>query len=964
MATNDGFDATAELVRDGTTYQYADLTALEAEGIVEDLDRLPVSIRVLLEAVLRTQDGEDVTEEHVRNVAAWDPEVPDVSLPFQPSRVVLQDLTGVPAVVDLAALRSTAHRKGADPTVVEPEVPADLVIDHSVQVDYFGSDDAYEKNVELEYERNAERYRAIKWAQQAFEDFRVVPPGTGIVHQVNLEYLGRVVHAREQDGEQWLLPDTLVGTDSHTPMIGGIGVVGWGVGGIEAEAALLGQPISMQLPEVVGVRLTGELPEGATATDLVLHVTEQLREVGVVDRFVEFFGPGVASLTVPDRATIANMAPEQGSTISTFPVDEATLDYLELTGRDQDHIELVREYLEAQGLFGQQEPEYTETVEVDLGSITPSLAGPKRPQDRVELPDMKTHFRHLLHDEFEDDVTDVDEEAIARWLGEGGAGGDAEPATDVSTDGGTVAEPPEADTPEEPDLGELTKRVEVEIDGQTTEIGHGSVVVSAITSCTNTSNPSVMLAAGLLAKNAVEQGLDVPDYVKTSLAPGSRVVTAYLEASGLLPYLEDLGYNVVGYGCTTCIGNAGPLPDPIERAIDEHDLWTTSVLSGNRNFEARIHPKIRANYLASPPLVVAYGLAGRMDVDLEREPLGTDAEGEPVFLADLWPSAEEIHEAVHDFVDPSMFAEKYAEVFEGDERWDALDAPTGEVYDWDPESTYIREPPFFKDFPLEKPGVDNVEGARCLMTLGDTVTTDHISPAGPFGEDLPAGQWLTEHGVEPHEFNTYGSRRGNHEVMMRGTFANVRIENEMLDDVEGGYTIHHPTGEDSEARSASDRSSGEQRDPRDVTTVFEASQRYREEGTPLVVMAGVEFGTGSSRDWAAKGTDLLGIRATIAESYERIYRDNLVGMGVLPLKFEAGDSWESLGLDGDEIFTIEGLEDGLEVHDELTVTAEDPETGEETVFPVEAQVGTPAGVRYVEHGGVLHYKLRKLLTRS
>jgi len=945
MVSSDAFDATAELEVGGTTYKYADLTELEDAGVVDDLDRLPVSIRILLEAVLRKQDGEDVTAEHVRNVAAWEPDVPEVSLPFQPSRVVLQDLTGVPAVVDLAALRSAADRTGKDPTVVEPEVPADLVIDHSVQVDYFGSEDAYEKNVELEYERNAERYRSIKWAEQAFDDFRVVPPGTGIVHQVNLEYLGQVVHAREQDGEQWLLPDTLVGTDSHTPMIGGIGVVGWGVGGIEAEAALLGQPISMQLPEVVGVRLTGELPEGATATDLVLHVTERLRQVGVVDRFVEFFGPGVANLTVPDRATIANMAPEQGSTISTFPVDEATLDYLELTGRDPDHIELVREYLEAQGLFGEQEPEYTETVEVDLGSITPSLAGPKRPQDRVELPAMKTHFRQLLHGEFEDELDEVDAEAITRWLGEGGAGGDAEPATDVSTDGGTVAEPPEPDTPEEPDeadLGHLTKRVEIELDGETVDIGHGDVVVSAITSCTNTSNPSVMLAAGLLAKNAVEKGLDVPDYVKTSLAPGSRVVTEYLEASGLLPYLEDLGYNVVGYGCTTCIGNAGPLPDPIERAIDEHDLWTTSVLSGNRNFEARIHPKIRANYLASPPLVVAYGLAGRMDVDLESEPLGTDSDGEPVYLADLWPSADEIHEAVHDFVDPSMFESKYAEVFEGDERWEALDAPTGEVYDWDPESTYIREPPFFKDFPLEKPGVDDVEGARCLMTLGDTVTTDHISPAGPFGEDLPAGQWLLDHGVEPHEFNTYGSRRGNHEVMMRGTFANVRIENEMLDDVEGGYTIHHPTDEQ--------------------TTVFEASQRYREEGTPLVVMSGVEFGTGSSRDWAAKGTDLLGIRATIAESYERIYRDNLVGMGVLPLQFEEGDSWESLGLDGSEVFTIQGLEEGLEVHDELTVTAEDPETGDETTFDVEAQVGTPAGVRYVEHGGVLHYKLRQLLT--
>ncbi|WP_336133590.1 aconitate hydratase AcnA [Natronomonas amylolytica] len=926
------FNAIREFEVDGTTYKMADLTVLEEQGLC-DLDKLPVSIRVLLESVLRNADGADITEEDVRDLAGWQPDVPDADIPFQPSRVILQDLTGVPAVVDLAALRSAVERKGQNPSLVEPEVPIDLVIDHSVQVDYFGSEDAYEKNVELEYERNSERYKALKWAQNAFDDFSVVPPGTGIVHQVNLEYLGQVVHEREQDGDNWLFPDTLVGTDSHTPMIGGIGVVGWGVGGIEAEAAMLGQPITMNLPEVVGVKLTGELPEGATATDLVLHVTELLRDVGVVDRFVEFYGPAVETLTVPDRATIANMAPEQGSTISMFPVDEATLDYLELTGRDEEHIELVREYLDAQGLFGEQNPEYTETVELDLSTVTPSLAGPKKPQSRVEMGNMRTHFRELLHGEFEDELDDTDEEALARWLGE----------SDQSmgrTDGGEAVVDADRGVS---DLGPLTKRVTVNLDGNEVEIGHGSVVVSAITSCTNTSNPSVMLAAGLLAKNAVERGLDVPDYVKTSLAPGSRVVTQYLEASGLLPYLEDLGYNVVGYGCTTCIGNAGPLPESIEAAIDEHDLWTTSVLSGNRNFEARIHPKVRANYLASPPLVVAYGLAGRMDIDLENDPLGHDDDGNPVYLADLWPDSGEIHEAVHDFVDPSMFEEKYASVFEGDERWDALDAPTGEVYEWDENSTYIREPPFFKDFPLEKPGVSDVEDARGLLTLGDTVTTDHISPAGPFGSDLPAGQWLMDHGVEPHAFNTYGARRGNHEVMMRGTFANVRIENQMLDDVEGGYTIHHPTGEQ--------------------TTVFEASQRYREDGTPLVVMAGEEFGTGSSRDWAAKGTDLLGVRATIAESYERIYRDNLVGMGVLPLQFQDGDSWESLGLDGSEVYSIYGLDDGLEPMAELTVTAEGSD-GSSVEFPVTAQVGTPAGVRYIEHGGILHYVLRRRLTES
>ncbi|RDZ55767.1 aconitate hydratase AcnA [Haloferax sp. Atlit-10N] len=926
MDESSPFDAIREFEFDGTSYKMADLTVLEEEGLCE-LDQLPVSIRVLLESVLRNADGETITAEDVRNAASWEPDVPDVELPFTPSRVVLQDLTGVPAVVDLAALRSAVDRKGADPTIVEPDVPCDLVIDHSVQVDYFGSEEAYEKNVELEYQRNGERYRSLKWAQQAFDDFRVVPPGTGIVHQVNLEYLGQVVHARERNGDEWLLPDTLVGTDSHTPMIGGIGVVGWGVGGIEAEAAMLGQPITMKLPEVVGVRLTGELPEGATATDLVLHVTEQLREVGVVDRFVEFFGPGVSNLTVPDRATIANMAPEQGSTISMFPVDDATLDYLELTGRDEQHIELVREYLDAQGLFGEQNPEYTETVEFDLSTITPSLAGPKKPQDRVAMGDMKSHFRGLVHGEFADDLDDVDEDALTRWISESSASGDDQPDPGL----------------QEPDVGELNDRVEVDVNGETAEIGHGSVVVSAITSCTNTSNPSVMLAAGLLARNAVERGLDIPDHVKTSLAPGSRVVTEYLEESGLLPYLEDLGYNVVGYGCTTCIGNAGPLPEPIERAIDAEDLWTTSVLSGNRNFEARIHPKIRANYLASPPLVVAYGLAGRMDIDLEHDPLGTDDDGNPVYLSDIWPAADEIHTAVHDSVDSSMFEEKYAEVFEGDERWDALDAPTGDVYEWDDSSTYIREPPFFKDFPLEEPGTADIEDARTLMLLGDTVTTDHISPAGPFTREQPAGEWLVEQGVEPHDFNTYGARRGNHEVMMRGTFANVRIENEMLEDVEGGYTIHQPTGEQ--------------------TTVFEASRRYCEDDTPLVVFAGEELGTGSSRDWAAKGTDLLGVRATIAESYERIFRDNLVGMGVLPLQFADEDSWESLGLDGSERIAIHGLDDGLDVNDDLTVVAERAD-GSTVEFPVTAQVGTPAAVRYVENDGILHLVLRRLLTEE
>ncbi|ELY43067.1 aconitate hydratase AcnA [Natronorubrum sulfidifaciens] len=906
MATDSFSDAIREFEHDGETYKMADLTVLEEEGLC-DLEKLPVSIRILLESVLRNADGDQIDADSIRAAASWEPDVPDAEVPFTVSRVVLQDLTGVPAVVDLAALRSAADRKGVDPTVVEPEVPCDLVIDHSVQVDHFGTSDAYEKNVEIEYERNEERYRAIKWAQQAFDEFNVVPPGTGIVHQVNLEHLGRVVHEREVDGEQWLVPDTLVGTDSHTPMIGGIGVVGWGVGGIEAEAALLGQPINMSLPEVVGVRLSGELPEGATATDLVLHITEKLRQVGVVDKFVEFFGPGVAELSVADRATISNMAPEQGSTISMFPVDEKTLEYLELTGRDEDHIDLVREYLEAQGLFGKQDPEFTEVVEFDLGEVEPSLAGHKKPHARIPMGDLDEHFPTLL-----------EEEGVL-------------PSGAAESDGGLVAE----QTPS------LDEKVPVELeDGTEIEIGHGDILVSAITSCTNTSNPSVMVAAGLLARNAAEQGLEVPEYVKTSLAPGSRVVTEYLERAELLDDLEELGYHVVGYGCTTCIGNAGPLPEPVEAAIDEHDLWTTSVLSGNRNFEARIHPKIKANYLASPPLVVAYGLAGRMDIDLEEEPIGTNDEGEPVFLEDIWPDTEEVRQTIHDSVSPDMFEEKYSSIYDGDERWESLDAPTGEVYDWDPESTYIREPPFFQDFPLEEPGVDNVEGARALLTLGDTVTTDHISPAGPFSEDLPAGQWLKERGVEPYEFNTYGSRRGNHEVMMRGTFANVRIKNELLDGKEGGYTVHHPTGEE--------------------TTVFEASERYRDDDTPLIVMAGEELGTGSSRDWAAKGTDLLGIRATIGKSYERIYRDNLIGMGVLPLQFQDGEGWEELGLEGDEHYSIEGLEDGLEPNAVLTVTAEDDD-GETTEFDVTAQVDTPMAVEYVENGGVLHLVLRKLL---
>ena len=874
----------------GESYKIASLKALEQAGLC-NLDKLPVSIRILLESVLRNSDGEIISFEDVKNAASWAPETPEVEVPFTPSRVILQDLTGVPAVVDLAALRSAAQRAGKDPGMVEPAVPCDLVIDHSVQVDFFGSEDAYERNVELEYLRNGERYRALKWAQNAFSGFRVVPPGTGIVHQVNLEYIGQVVHSRDIGGEKWLLPDTLVGTDSHTPMIGGIGVVGWGVGGIEAEAAMLGQPITMTLPEVVGVRLTGELPQGSTATDLVLYITEMLRGVGVVDRFVEFFGPAVKTLSVPDRATISNMAPEQGSTISVFPVDEVTLEYLRLTGRNEEHIELVKAYLVEQGLFGEQEPEYTEIVELDLSIVEPSVAGPKRPQDRVLVSDMKSHFEKLLESE----------------IGKNGE----------------------------------IKKTEITMgDGRKTSIGHGSVVVSAITSCTNTSNPTVMVAAGLLAQKAVDMGLKIPPHVKTSLAPGSKVVTEYLKKSGLLSPLEKLGYHVVGYGCTTCIGNAGPLPDAVEQIIDSEDLWATSVLSGNRNFEARIHPKIKANYLASPPLVVAYGLAGRMDIDLKTEAIGKDRDGNLVYLADIWPSNEEINQTVKDNLDPSMFQSKYAEVFSGDDKWESLSAPTGMIYEWDQESTYIREPPFFMNFPDNPPEIRDIENARCLLVLGDTVTTDHISPAGPFGTDVPAGIWLSEQGLKRHEYNTYGSRRGNHEVMMRGTFANVRIKNRLVPGVEGGYTFNFISGEE--------------------MSVYEASSQYKNSGVPLIVLAGKEFGAGSSRDWAAKGTDLLGIRATIAESYERIFRDNLVGMGVIPLVFEQGESMASLGLDGSEEFDIKGLETGIEVNQKLKVIAK-RENGEIVEFSAITQVNTPAAVKYIEHGGILNYVLRRLI---
>ncbi len=884
------------------------LRYLDEAGLT-DTQRLPYSIRILLENLLRHYDGEVVRWDDVVALARWSPQaVPSVEVPFRPERVLLQDFTGVPCVADLAAMRAAVRRFGGDPRRVNPVVPVDLVIDHSVQVDFFGSVDAFEQNVAMEYERNRERYAFLRWAQRAFRNFRVVPPGTGIVHQVNLEYLASVVQVRPaSDGVLEAFPDTLVGTDSHTTMINGLGVLGWGVGGIEAEAVMLGQPIYMLVPEVVGVRLTGELPEGATATDLVLTVTYLLRKKGVVGKFVEFFGPGVRSLRVEDRATLANMAPECGSTVNLFPVDDATLEYLRGTGRDPRHVERVERYMKAQGLFwtpDAPEPLYSDVIELDLSTVEPTIAGPRRPHDRVPLRTARQAFR----------------EALRTFL----------PAD------GAVA-----------DVDELIgRRVEVSLDGLKTTVGHGSVVIAAITSCTNTSNPSVMVGAGLLAKKAVERGLTVPPHVKTSLAPGSRVVTDYLVGSGLLPYLEALRFHLVGYGCTTCIGNSGPLPEPVARAIEENGLVTVAVLSGNRNFEGRINPHVRASYLMSPPLVVAYALAGTMDIDVLNEPLGRDPNGRPVYLRDLWPTHEEVRALMRRVLNPRVFRRRYAQVFRGDARWRALPVPRGDLYRWDPDSTYIQEPPFFRDLPLEPPPLQDIHGARVLVLLGDSVTTDHISPAGAIPEKSPAGQYLIRRGVPPSEFNTYGTRRGNHEVMIRGTFANIRLRNLLRVPAdggslpEGGWTVYFPTGE--------------------VMTVYDAAMRYHAEGTPLIVIAGKEYGSGSSRDWAAKGTFLLGVRAVLAESFERIHRSNLVGMGVLPLEFEPGQNRETLGLTGREVFHIEGIAEGLQPRTRVRVRAVRPD-GTEQVFTAIARLDTPVEVTYYRHGGILPYVLRQMV---
>ncbi|MGQ9734989.1 MAG: aconitate hydratase AcnA [Thermaceae bacterium] len=880
------------------TYHYYDILELERQGLAE-VSRLPFSIRVMLESLLRNEDGHQVTRKDVETLARWSPEPPSEEVPLKLARVLLQDFTGVPAVVDLAAMRDAVRELGGDPSRINPALPVDLVIDHSVQVDYFGTAYAFSLNVEKEYERNRERYLLLKWAQKALDRFRVVPPGTGIVHQVNLEYLAQVVMTKKEDGLTLAFPDSLVGTDSHTTMVNGLGVLGWGVGGIEAEAVMLGQPYYILPPKVVGFRLYGELPEGATATDLVLTVTEILRKRGVVGKFVEFFGPGAKKLSVADRATIANMAPEYGATMGFFPVEEETLAYLRLTGRKEELVELVEAYTKAVGLFydGKDDRIYSELIELDLSTVEPSLAGPKRPQDRVPLKEAKENF--LAH--------------LTTPVKEGGFG-----------------------------LGEeaLNKKALIKRQDEEYELTHGSVVITAITSCTNTSNPSVMIGAGLLAKKAVEAGLDTKPWVKTSLAPGSKVVTDYLEASGLLPFLEALGFHLVGYGCTTCIGNSGPLPEDIAKAVEEEGLVVAAVLSGNRNFEGRVNPLVRANYLASPILVVAYALAGRMDIDLTTEPLGFDPNGQPVYLKDIWPSMEEIQENIRKTLDPELFKKEYSRVFEGDERWKVLPAPEGALFSWDEGSTYIRKPPFFEG--LDKPRkVESIRGARVLLVLGDSVTTDHISPAGAIPTGSPAGQYLLSKGVKPEEFNSYGARRGNHEVMMRGTFANIRIKNLMLDGVEGGYAKKLPEGE--------------------VDFVYNVAMRYGAEGTPLLVIAGKEYGTGSSRDWAAKGTHLLGVRAVLAESFERIHRSNLVGMGVLPLEFKPGENREVLGLTGYEVYDILGLED-LHPRKEVEVVAR--LDGKEIRFQAIARLDTPVEVEYYKEGGILQTVLRKMLAEK
>ncbi len=918
----DSYGALATIESDNQTFSYFRLDALNKAGL--PIDHLPFSLKILLENLLRHEDGVTVTRDDIKALACWDPKAaPDREIAFRPSRVLLQDFTGVPAIVDLAAMRDAMKRLGGDPTKINPLQPVELVIDHSVQVDLAGTPQAFLVNAEKELERNRERYAFLRWGQNAFANFRVVPPDTGIVHQVNLEYLARVVFSADQKsgGNPLAYPDTLVGTDSHTTMINGLGVLGWGVGGIEAEAAMLGQPVSMLVPQVVGFRITGALPEGATATDLVLTATQMLRKKGVVGKFVEYYGPGLAGLPLADRATLANMAPEYGATCGLFPIDAETIRYLKLSGRKPESIRLVEAYAKAQGIFASAsspEAQYSDTLELDLSTVEPSLAGPRRPQDRVPLNNSKAAFRTALKELIAAAPTKkapTSLPVVERFAAEGGG-------TAVGAD----------------------DQVAHETASKTAPITNGSVVIAAITSCTNTSNPSVMVAAGLLAKKAVERGLHTKPWVKASLAPGSKVVTDYLEHAGLQSYLDQLRFNLVGYGCTTCIGNSGPLSPEVTEAIHKDDLVAAAVLSGNRNFEGRINPEVRANYLASPPLVVAYALAGTMDFDMQRDPLGNDQQGKPVFLKDIWPSQREIQDTILKSVRSEMFQSKYAEVFEGDKNWTSLPTPEGDLYAWDPSSTYVKNPPYFTDMAVKPAPIARIENARVLAVLGDSITTDHISPAGSIKKDSPAGRYLIQRGVSPDDFNSYGARRGNDEVMVRGTFANIRLKNKLAPGTEGGWTRHLPDGE--------------------TMTIFDASVRYQAESVPLIVLAGKEYGSGSSRDWAAKGPRLLGIRAVIAESYERIHRSNLVGMGILPLQYKPGENAESLSLTGEELFAIPGLDDlargPFSSGRELVVTAR-AASGPPLEFSVAVRIDTPQEMRYYEHGGILPYVLRQLL---
>ncbi len=893
----DSFKTLRQLKVKNNTYSFFSIKELEKQGIV-NLSSLPFSIRILLENMLRNENGKVVSHKDILNIINYKPQkLEHQEIPFMPARVILQDFTGVPAIVDLASMREAMKNLNGDPDKINPIVPADLIIDHSVQVDNFGTQDAYELNVQKEYERNRERYSLLKWAQKSFRNFSAVPPGTGIIHQVNLEYLAKVVMKSRINNSTFAFPDTVVGTDSHTTMINGLSVLGWGVGGIEAEAVMLGQPYYMVLPEVIGVKLKGSLPNGSTATDLVLTLTQILRKHGVVGKFVEYFGSGLSNLSLPDRATIANMSPEYGATMGFFPIDDEVIKYLKQTGRSDEIVQLVEYYAKEQEIFRTNEiieSTYSTTLELDMTSIEPSLAGPKRPQDRIILKNMKSVFYQSLSDVF----------------------GKSTPHSKESKN---------------------------HIENHTVNITHGSVVLAAITSCTNTSNPSVMIAAGLIAKKALDKGLRTKPWVKTSLAPGSRVVTEYLLKSGLMKDLEEQRFHLVGYGCTTCIGNSGPLPDVVDQAIAKDNLVVASVLSGNRNFEGRIHSSIRANYLASPPLVVVYALAGRVDIDFDKEAIGNDKNGNPVYLRDIWPTKQEISEVINTALDAKMYEKKYQEVYQGDEHWRSLHIEGGELYNWDEQSTYIKMPPFFSNISLEKPKLRNIIGAHVLALLGDTVTTDHISPAGVIQSESPAGKYLISKGVEVKDFNSFGSRRGNHEVMMRGTFGNIRIKNKLLDGIEGGFTIHHPSKE--------------------KKYIYDAAMEYQEENIPLIVIAGKEYGTGSSRDWAAKGTYLLGIKAVIAESFERIHRSNLVGMGVLPLQFFSGDSYAKLGLSGKEIFNITGIEDELKPGKELKITALSEENTE-TTFNVIARLDTPIEVEYYENGGILQTVLRQIVKNT